>query len=154
MYIFPKLLFDQINNEIPSIYENRVMYGEEFHAYQELVTDVFHEKLDELIEVHKAFCPFPDGVQPLKKFKNEGWQLILMSNTNHDIRRSNRQQFEMSYWLMMYIVTSRICISFRQQVINMALLKIIMSILRMIIGEILFPVLKLTGRRFSAIERG
>ncbi len=37
MYIFHTLLFDQINNELPSIYENRVMYGEEFHAYQELL---------------------------------------------------------------------------------------------------------------------
>lgn len=87
-------------------YEDRLMYGEEFHPYQELLqmildycdqelaTDVFHDKLAELIAVHKAFRPFPDVVPALKQFKNEGWQLILMSNTNHDIMDSNRQQFE------------------------------------------------------------
>ncbi len=84
------------------------MYGEEFYPYQELAIDVFHNKLDELIEVHKAFRPFPDVVQPLKKFKSEGCQLILISNTNHDIISSNSQQFEMSYWLMMYMLQARL----------------------------------------------
>lgn len=86
-------------------YEDRLMYGEEFHPYQELlqlildycdqelVTDVFHDQLGALIKVHKNFRPFPDVIPALTKLKQHGWQLILMSNTNHDIMESNRQQF-------------------------------------------------------------
>lgn len=87
-------------------YEDRLMYGEEFHPYQELlqmildycdqelVTNVFHDQLAALIAVHKDFHPFPDVIPALTKLKGQGWQLILMSNTNHDIMESNRQQFK------------------------------------------------------------
>lgn len=86
-------------------YEDRLMYGEEFHPYQELlqmildycdqelVTNVFHDQLGALIKVHKEFRPFPDVIPALTKLKQDGWQLILMSNTNHDIMESNRRQF-------------------------------------------------------------
>lgn len=86
-------------------YEDRLMYGEEFHPYQELlqmileycdqelVTDVFHNQLESLIAVHKNFKPFPDVIPALTELKKQGWKLILMSNTNHDIMKSNRQQF-------------------------------------------------------------
>lgn len=87
-------------------YEDRLMYGEEFHPYQELlqmildycdqelVTDVFHDQLGALVAVHKEFQPFPDVIPALTKLKEQGWQLVLMSNTNHDIMESNRQQFK------------------------------------------------------------
>lgn len=87
-------------------YEDRLMYGEEFHPYQELlqmildycdqelVTDVFHDQLPALIQVHQNFRPFPDVLPALKQLKEQGWQLILMSNTNHEIMARNRQQFD------------------------------------------------------------
>lgn len=85
--------------------EDQSMYGEGFHPYQELlqmilgycdqelVTDIFHNQLESLVAVRKEFQPFSDVLPALTELKEQGWQLILMSNTNRDIMESNRQQF-------------------------------------------------------------
>lgn len=87
-------------------YEDRLMYGGGFHPYKELLqlildycdlelaTDVFHDQLPELIKIHQNFRPFPDVLTELKRLKAQGWQLVLMSNTNHEIMDCNRQQFD------------------------------------------------------------
>lgn len=62
-------------------YEDRLMYGEEFHPYeellqmildycdQELVTDIFHNQIDQLVAVHKDFKAHPDVIDGLRYLK-------------------------------------------------------------------------------------
>ena len=87
-------------------YEDRLMYGEEFHPYKELIqmildycdqemnTDIFHDYLSYIIEVHKNFKAYPDVLEGLRYLKNQGWKLVLMSNTSHGIMTENLKQFD------------------------------------------------------------
>lgn len=78
-------------------YEDRLMYGEEYIKYDELIrqvldycdlemnTDIFKDEYSNIIEIHKGFKPFPDVIENLEYLKEEGYKLYLMSNSIHSI---------------------------------------------------------------------
>lgn len=83
--------------EVFSSYEDRLMYGEEFIVYDKLLfevltycnmelnTDIFTSKYDEIIEIHRNFLPFPDVLEALRKLKEKGYYLAIMSNSTNEI---------------------------------------------------------------------
>ena len=78
-------------------YEDRLMYGEEFLPYDELLheiltycdmelnTNVFTYHYEKVIEVHKNFFPFPDVLPALYRLKEKGYELLIMSNSTKKI---------------------------------------------------------------------
>lgn len=83
--------------EVFSSYEDRLMYGEEFIVYDKLLfevltycnmelnTDIFTSKYDEIIGIHRNFLPFPDVLEALRKLKEKGYYLAIMSNSINEI---------------------------------------------------------------------
>lgn len=93
--------------ELFSSYEDRLMYGaESFIPYDKLLyetltycnmelnTDVFTLKYNEVIEAHKAFRPFQDVMPALRKLKENGYELAIMSNTTRAIMNDNLSQMK------------------------------------------------------------
>jgi 2-haloacid dehalogenase len=93
--------------ELFSSYEDRLMYGAEtFIPYDkllyeiltycnmELSTGVFTLNYNEIIEAHKAFRPFKDVMPALRKLKDNGYELAIMSNTTRAIMDSHLLQME------------------------------------------------------------
>lgn len=83
--------------EVFSSYEDRLMYGEAFLNYDkllfevltycdmELKTNIFTSEYDDIIEIHKAFLPFPDVMAALDHLKEKGYELAIMSNSTRNI---------------------------------------------------------------------
>lgn len=92
--------------EIFSSYEDRLMYGEEFITYDKLLfeiltycnlelnTDIFTLKYNEIIEIHKNFLPFPDVMKVLHKLKDNGYKLIILSNSTKEIMKWHLEKLE------------------------------------------------------------
>lgn len=84
-------------SEIFTHYEDRLMYGEDYIPYNELLynaleycdmelnTDVFAAEWNNMIHIHKSFSPYKDVIPALTWLKNQGYELALMSNTTHEI---------------------------------------------------------------------
>lgn len=82
-----------------SSYEDRLMYGESFMKYDELLLqaltycdmemncDGFASQYERVILVHKTFQPFPDVLAALRVLKEMGYELVLLSNTTHQMMR-------------------------------------------------------------------
>lgn len=80
-----------------SNYEDRLMYGESFINYDELLLEVlsycdmemncnaFIHQYDKLLELHKNFQPFSDVLEALHKLKMNGYSLAVMSNSTNQI---------------------------------------------------------------------
>jgi 2-haloacid dehalogenase len=92
--------------EIFSSYEDRLMYGEEFITYDKLLfeiltycnlelnTDIFTLRYNEIIEIHKNFLPFPDVMEVLHKLKDNGYKLIILSNSTKEIMKWHLEKLE------------------------------------------------------------
>jgi len=96
-------------NEVQQIfinYEDRLMYGEDFIPYDELVyqalgycdlelnTDVIQKEYERIIQVHKEMKAFPEVVETLHRLKERGYELNLMSNCVPDIMKYNLQALD------------------------------------------------------------
>lgn len=80
-----------------SNYEDRLMYGESFINYDDLLLEVlsycdmemncnvFIHQYDKLLELHKNFQPFSDVMEALHKLKMNGYNLAVMSNSTNQI---------------------------------------------------------------------
>lgn len=78
-------------------YEDRLMYGEDFIPYEQLLSlaleycdmelnsNVFASQWGHIMELHKEFEPYEDVIRTLKYLKSRQYQLILMSNSTHEI---------------------------------------------------------------------
>jgi HAD superfamily hydrolase len=83
--------------EIFHNYEDRLMYGEDFRSYDELLyevlsycdmemnTNVYVASYDEILDIHRFFHPFSDVMDALKECKKQGYRLILMSNCTKEM---------------------------------------------------------------------
>ena len=80
-------------------YEDRLMYGEDFLPYDtllyeilsycdmELDTKKFALLYNKLISVYNNFEPFPDVLPALKKLKDKGYDLAIMSNSTKNFMK-------------------------------------------------------------------
>lgn len=87
-------------------YEDRLMYGEDFIPYDQLLlnvleycdmelnTDIFSSQWESIIDLHRSFEPYEDVINTLRYLKNQNYQLILMSNSTHDIMKSHMEKLE------------------------------------------------------------
>jgi 2-haloacid dehalogenase len=78
-------------------YEDRLMYGEDYVPYidllryvleycdMELNTNIFESEWQNVLNIHKKFMPYSDVSNSLKKLKDSGYHLYLMSNSMHSI---------------------------------------------------------------------
>lgn len=85
-------------------YEDRLMYGEAFVPYNELLqnvlsycdmelnTGIFTPLHCEVLALHQNFSPFADVLPALAALKAQGWQLALMSNTTQSLIQAHLQQ--------------------------------------------------------------
>lgn len=92
--------------DIFTTYEDRLMYGEPYQDYDqilkqileycdfELKTDFFKGEYDNLIAIHFNFKLHPDVLPALKKLKEQGHQIYLMSNTMHRFMDKHLEQFD------------------------------------------------------------
>ncbi len=82
-------------------YEDRLMYGESFIPYDELVyqalgycdlelnTQMIQKGYDEIIQAHREMKPFPEVLETLHRLKEKGYELCLMSNCVPSIMEYN-----------------------------------------------------------------
>lgn len=89
-----------------SSYEDRLMYGENFINYDELLMeilsycnmemdcDVFTAQYGQVLELHKDFQPFSDVLEALRKLKQNGYILAVMSNTTNKIMDWHMEKLE------------------------------------------------------------
>lgn len=92
--------------EIFTHYEDRLMYGEDFIPYDQLLfyaleycdmelnTDLFAAQWERIIDLHRSFAPYEDVIGTLRYLKSRSYQLILMSNSTHDIMKSHMEKLE------------------------------------------------------------
>ena len=78
-------------------YEDRLMYGEDYIPYNDLLhyaleycdmelnTNIFELECQNVLNVHNKFMPYPDVLTSLKRLKESGYHLCLMSNSIHSI---------------------------------------------------------------------
>ena len=78
-------------------YEDRLMYGEDYIPYidllhytleycdMELNTNIFEAEWQNVLNIHKEFMPYPDVLTSLKTLKDSGYRLYIMSNSMHSI---------------------------------------------------------------------
>lgn len=97
-----------------SSYEDRLMYGESFIKYDELLLqalmycdmemncDGFASQYERVILVHKTFQPFPDVLAALRVLKEMGYELVLLSNTTHQMMRWHVEALE--HWFDDWLV--------------------------------------------------
>lgn len=94
-----------INNNIIvnifSNYEDRLMYGEPFIKYTDLIykaldycelelsCDHIKEQYDRLIDVHKKLLPFNEVKDTLSSIKNKGYKTALLANSEWAIMKYN-----------------------------------------------------------------
>lgn len=81
--------------QIFSSYEDRLMYGEDFIRYDALLweilsycdmemnCDLFTSQHERLLALHQDFQPFSDVLEALRKLKQHGYLLAVMSNTTN-----------------------------------------------------------------------
>ena len=60
----------------------------------ELNTDIFSSQWEKIIDLHREFEPYPDVINTLKYLKEKDYQLILMSNSAHDIMKFHMEKLE------------------------------------------------------------
>lgn len=84
-------------------WEDRLMYGDPYQDYDRLLqevlawcdrqlnTAVFVPLLEQALEIHRHFRPFPDVIPALRKLKEAGFRICLMSNTTADLMDSHLQ---------------------------------------------------------------
>lgn len=84
-------------------WEDRLMYGDPYQDYDRLLqevlgwcdrqlnTTVFSPLLEQVLETHRHFRPFPDVIPALRKLKEAGFRICLMSNTTADLMDSHLQ---------------------------------------------------------------
>lgn len=94
-------LSNQKAMKVFSDYEDRLMYGEDFITYDrllleiltycnmELSTDIFTQRYDEIVEIHKNFSPFPDVKESLYRLKENGYDLVIMSNSTNEFMKQH-----------------------------------------------------------------
>lgn len=87
-------------------YEDRLMYGEDYKPYDELVyealgycdmelnTDVIQKEYGRVIEAHKTLQAFPEVVSTLKELKDMGYMLVMMSNSVPQIMEYNHKALD------------------------------------------------------------
>lgn len=87
-------------------YEDRLMYGEDFIKYDDLLyrileycdmelnSAVFKDEWENIIAIHKKFIPFEDVLGTLKYLKERDYDLLLMSNTTHKIMNWHLEKLE------------------------------------------------------------
>ncbi len=87
-------------------WEDRLMYGEPYSDYDQILhkalvwcdwqlgTDVFAKQYEQAMEVHRNFRPFDEVISVLKKLKEKGVRICLMSNTTNELIRSHQKALE------------------------------------------------------------
>jgi len=87
-------------------YEDRLMYGEDFIPYDQLLffaleycdmelnTNIFAREWKNILDLHKKFEPYDDVIRTLKYLKSQQYQLILMSNSTHEIMKFHKEKLE------------------------------------------------------------
>ncbi|MFQ7292988.1 MAG: HAD family hydrolase [Monoglobales bacterium] len=92
--------------QIFSCYEDRLMYGEDFKPYDQLLreildycdmelsTDIFSSEFDRIFDIHRSFLPFEDVMSTLYILKEKGYELALMSNTTKQIMNWHLERFD------------------------------------------------------------
>lgn len=87
-------------------YEDRLMYGEDYIPYDQLLlsaleycdmelnTNIFVPQWDRVMELHKDFRPYEDVIPVLKYLKAKHYQFILMSNSMHKIMKNHLDTLE------------------------------------------------------------
>lgn len=85
-------------------YEDRLMYGEDFMPYDELLqnvltycdlelsTNIFTPLHAQILALHRSFAPFSDVLPALAALKAQGRQLALMSNTTQSLMQAHLQK--------------------------------------------------------------
>lgn len=84
--------------------EDRLMYGEnQFLPFNEILretlkdcdfelkTNIFSSQYEQVIKVVQDFQPFEDVVPVLKKLKDDGYKLIIMSDTTHALAKYHQK---------------------------------------------------------------
>lgn len=78
-------------------YEDRLMYGEDYIPYTDLLryaleycdmelnTEIFEAEWQNVLDIHKKFVPYQDVLAPLKELKNSEYHLYIMSNSMHSM---------------------------------------------------------------------
>ena len=89
-----------------SSYEDRLMYGHDFMPYEKLLievlsycdmemnSDIFAKKYDDVIKIHRDFKPFPDVLPALRQLKQKGYELVVMSNSTHELMKWHMEKLE------------------------------------------------------------
>lgn len=74
-------------------YEDRLMYGEDYIPYDEVVSqaleycdlemscNIFYKNYERVLSAHEQLQPFPDVLETLHTLKEKKYQLALMSNS-------------------------------------------------------------------------
>lgn len=87
-------------------WEDRLRYGEEFIPFKDLLrkilaymdmelkTDAFCASWDKLNAAFRNMKPFEDTVPCLKRLKEDGWKIVLLSNSCHDYLAHHIQKME------------------------------------------------------------
>ena len=82
-----------------SSYEDRLMYGEPFISYEQLIknvlsycdmelkTSLFSNYYDAIMKAHQEFPVFDDVMPCLTSLKDKGYELALMSNTTNPLMK-------------------------------------------------------------------
>lgn len=90
--------------QIFTSYEDRLMYGESFLPYDQLLlkalrycdmemnTEVFEKQWGRVMENHRRMKPYDDVLPALQALKEKGYRLILMSNTTHQLMDCHRKE--------------------------------------------------------------
>lgn len=89
-----------------SSYEDRLMYGEDFINYDELLLEIlsycdmemncniYASQYNKVLTLHKDFQPFPDVLEALHKLKQNGYSLAIMSNSTNQIMDWHMERLE------------------------------------------------------------
>lgn len=87
-------------------YEDRLMYGEDFISYDQLLllaleycdmelnTNIFAPQWKNILALHKKFEPYNDVIRTLKYLKSQKYELILKSNSAHKIMKYHMDKFD------------------------------------------------------------
>lgn len=87
-----------------SSYEDRLMYGENFMPYEQLIkniltycdmelkTSVFSNHYDSIIKEYQELPVFKDVMPCLTSLKEKGYKLALMSNTTNELMKHHLQK--------------------------------------------------------------
>lgn len=87
-------------------YEDRLMYGEDFIPYDQLLlfaleycdmelnTNIFTPQWENILALHKKFEPYDDVIRTLKYLKSQKYELILMSNSTYKIMKYHMDKFD------------------------------------------------------------